>query len=146
MRDESGQLGGLEGLAFGVLVFVVGTLVVVNAWAVIDAKLAAASAAREAARAFVEATDIGAADEAAQRAADDAIIGYGRDPDRMELARDDTSFGRCDRVTFTVRYKVSLGAIPLLKRAAATFTAEARYSEIVDPFRDGLSGEARCVA
>ena len=33
VKDESGQLGGLEGLAFGVLIFVMGTLVVVNAWA-----------------------------------------------------------------------------------------------------------------
>jgi hypothetical protein len=145
MRDESGQLGGLEGLAFGVLVFVIGTLVVVNAWAVIDSKLAAASAAREAARAFVEARTIDDAEADAHRAATAAIEGYGRDPDRMDIFHDDVGFGRCERVTFTVEYRVALGAIPLINRAATTFVAAARHSEIIDPFRDGLPGEARCV-
>jgi hypothetical protein len=145
MRDENGQLGGLEGLAFGVLVFVFGTLIVINAWAVVDSKLAAAAAAREAARAFVESADLRSADSAALQAASDAIEGYGRDPDRMEIRRDDTSFGRCERVTFTVEYKVSLGAIPFLDRPAGTFVAGARHSEIVDPFRDRLRGEAGCV-
>ena len=145
MKDESGQLGGLEGLAFGVLVFVMGTLVVVNAWAVIDSKLAAASAAREAARAFVEARSVDDAEDDAQRAAGAAIQGYGRDPERMDISHDDVAFGRCQRVTFTVEYKVSLGAIPLLQRPAMSFVAAARHSEIVDPFRDGLPGEARCV-
>jgi hypothetical protein len=144
MTDESGQLGGLEGLAFGVLIFVIGTLVVVNAWGVIDAKLAAASAAREAARAFVEAPDLAGGDDGAQRAAADAIGGYGRDPSRMTVTRTATAFGRCERVTFTVEYPVSIGRLPLLKREAATFVAKARHSEIVDPFRTGLHGEAVC--
>jgi hypothetical protein len=145
VKDDSGQLGGLEGLAFGVLVFVMGTLVVVNAWAVIDSKLAAASAAREAARAFVEAKDISSAERDAHDAAAAAMVGYGRDPERMTIRHDDTAFGRCERVTFTVEYTVSLGAIPLLKRPAMSFVAAARHSEIVDPFRSGLTGEARCV-
>ena len=144
MRDEAGQLGGLEGLAFGVLVFVMGTLIVVNAWAVIDGKLAAASAAREAARAFVEANR-DTADDEANKAAAAAIAGYGRDPQRMDVSHSATTFGRCERVTFTVEYKVSLTAVPLLKRPGTTFVAAARHSEIVDPFRSGLPGEARCV-
>jgi hypothetical protein len=145
MKDEAGQLGGLEGLAFGVLVFVIGMLIVVNAWAVVDAKLAAASAAREAARAYVEAADQGDADEAAGDAAAEALRGYGRDPERMALRRDAGSYGRCQRVTFTVEYRVSLGAVPLIGRAATTFVAAARHSELVDPYRSGLPGEARCV-
>ena len=143
MKSEAGQLGGLEGLAFGVLVFVIGTLIVVNAWAVVDAKLAAAAGAREAARSFVE-SDPSAADGAAKTAAGDAIRGYGRDPDRMRLTRDATTLGRCVRVTFAVAYPVRLAAIPLLHRAATTFVAEARHSELVDPYRSGLPGEAHC--
>ena len=41
-------------LPFGVLIFVVGSLLIANAWAVVDAKLATTAAAREAARAYVE--------------------------------------------------------------------------------------------
>jgi hypothetical protein len=32
--DDRGQVGGIEVLPFGLLVFVVGTLLVANAWAV----------------------------------------------------------------------------------------------------------------
>jgi hypothetical protein len=51
---DDGFAGGLEALVFGVLIFVIGTLLVVNAWAVVDAKFATSSAAREAVRAAVE--------------------------------------------------------------------------------------------
>jgi hypothetical protein len=145
MTAERGQLGGLEGLAFGVLVFVVGALVILNAWAVIDAKVAAASAAREAARAFVEAAPE-AAEDAAMSAAREALRGYGRDPDRMDLRHDDVPFERCVRVTFVVEYRVALGSIPLIGKTASTFVAAARHSELVDPYRSGLGGEAHCVA
>ena len=144
MTNERGQLGGLEGLVFGVLVFVIGALVILNAWAVVDAKLAAASAAREAARAFVEAAPDDA-ETAAANAARDALRGYGRDPDRMDMHHDDVPFERCVRVTFVVEYRVSVGSIPVIRKTASTFIAAARHSELVDPYRTGLSGEARCV-
>jgi hypothetical protein len=47
---EEGQVGGLEAIVLGVLVFVFGTLAVANAWAVIDAKLVVDDAAAQAAR------------------------------------------------------------------------------------------------
>lgn len=56
-RDESGFVGGFEALPFGFLVFVAGTLLLVNAWAVFDSHLAASAAAREAVRSFVESDD-----------------------------------------------------------------------------------------
>ena len=37
---DAGQVGGIEALPFGLLIFVVGTLLIANAWAVIDAKFA----------------------------------------------------------------------------------------------------------
>ena len=58
-RDERGQAGGVEALPFGLLIFVVGALLVASAWVVVDAKLAVVSAAREAARTYVEAEDQG---------------------------------------------------------------------------------------
>ena len=56
-NEDCGQVGGIEVLPFGLLVFIVGTLLVANAWAVVDAKLAVTSAAREAVRSYVEADD-----------------------------------------------------------------------------------------
>lgn len=143
-RDESGQVGGLEAVVFGVLVFVVGTLVVVNAWGVIDAKLAAGAAAREAARAYVEAADGRHASSAAQDAATESMHSHGRDPAHMTMRVVSGGFSRCERVTIEVQYPVPLLVVPWIGRAGAGFTATARYSEVVDPYRAGLAGKARC--
>ena len=49
LRGDAGMVGGIEVLPFGVLIFVVGSLLVANAWAVVDTKFMVTSAAREAA-------------------------------------------------------------------------------------------------
>jgi len=144
-RDEAGQVGGVEGAIFGVLVFVFGTLIVVNAWAVVDAKLAAGSAAREATRSYVEARSASQAAVAAQRAAEEAIRGHGRQVERMSLRAVSGGFARCSRVTLEASYRVPLLAVPVLGRGGG-LTVAARHSELVDPYRSGLAGEAACGA
>ncbi|MGQ0520171.1 MAG: hypothetical protein ACT4PX_03330 [Actinomycetota bacterium] len=150
MRDEAGQVGGIEGLVFGVLVFVFGTLVVANAWGVIDAKLAVTSAAREAARTYVETTSEREAYPAALAASDAALTAHGRDRSRAELqievdgAGGPGRFARCARAAAEVRYVVPLVAIPLLGQAGNGITVTARHSEVVDPYRSGLPGTATC--
>jgi hypothetical protein len=143
-RDDAGQVGGIEGLVFGVLVFVLGTLLVVNAWNVVDAKFAVVAAAREAARAFVEAPDEASAADGAAQAAGEAIRGHGRRPERMRLAHVSGTFARCQRVVFEARYPVPLGAVPVLSGLGAELTVTARHTEIVDPYRAGLPGHADC--
>ncbi len=137
-------MGGVEAAVFGVLVFVFGTLVVANAWAVIDAKLAAGSAAREAARSYVEAPSASDAGLAAHRAAEEAVRGHGRQVERMKLERVSGSFARCARVTLEVRYRVPVVAVPVLAQGGSGFTVASRHSEVVDPYRCGLQGEAAC--
>lgn len=137
-------MGGVEAAVFGVLVFVFGTLVVANAWAVTDAKLAANSAAREAARSYVEARSASEAALEARRAAEEAIRGHGRRVERMELDRLEGGFARCARVTLEVRYRVPLVAVPVLGEKGSGFTVASRHSEVVDPYRSGLQGEAAC--
>jgi hypothetical protein len=146
MRDEDGQVGGVEGLLFGFAVFVLGTLVVVNAWGVIDARGAAAASAREANRTFVESssgsTYLALAE--AHAAAEEAIAGYGRDPERMDLVPESAELVRCARVTMRVDYPVPLISLPLLGRHGHGFTASARHSELVDPYRSGLADRGEC--
>lgn len=142
--DESGQVAGIEVVPFGLLVFVVGALLVANAWGVVDAKLAAEAAAREAARAYVEAPSAEAADGDATHAAAEALAGHGRDPARMELARTEGSFARCQRVTFEARYPVPVVVVPWVGGLGGGFTVRARHSELVDPYRAGLAGRADC--
>ena len=69
---EDGAIGGFEVLPFGFLLFVVTTLLLANAWGILDGKIAASAAAREATRAFVEssaADGAGAYEEATVAAA-----------------------------------------------------------------------------
>ena len=141
--DERGQ-GGIEAVVLGILVFVAGVLVVANAWGVLDAKLAASSAAREAARAYVEARSADVAPGAADAAAREAMAGHGRAPERATVALVSGSFARCDRVTFEVRYPVPMLTVPFLGSAGTGFVARARHSEVVDPYRSGLAGTAHC--
>ncbi|MGV3758684.1 MAG: hypothetical protein ACO1PW_03960 [Actinomycetota bacterium] len=50
LRGDRGQVAGIEAIPFGLLIFVLGGLLLANAWAVVDAKLATDAAAREAVR------------------------------------------------------------------------------------------------
>ncbi|MGH9077593.1 MAG: hypothetical protein ACRDY0_09125 [Acidimicrobiales bacterium] len=141
---ESGFAGGVEGLVFGLLIFVVGTLLVANAWGVVDTKLAAAAAAREAARSYVEAPDASTATADARGAADETLAGYGRDPGRATVTVVAGTFGRCQRITVEVSYAAPVVDLPLVGHLGAGEAVVARHSEIVDPYRSGLAGTAAC--
>ncbi len=143
LRGDRGQVGGIEALPFGVLLFVVGGLLVANAWAVIDAKMAVTSAAREAARTYVESTDPQRAYEGAVAAARDAIGSYGRDPTKLTVPRPDNDrYARCEEVTFEATYPIPAITLPWIGGFGETFHVTARHTEIIDPFRDGVPGEA----
>lgn len=133
----------MEAVVFGVLVFVLGTLVVANAWGVIDAKLAASSAASEAARAFVQAPAGTDPLAQARAAADQAMVDSGRSTARMTLLMAG-GLTRCTRVTAVVRYRVPVVRVPLLGGFGAGFVATAEHAELVDPYRSGLPGQALC--
>lgn len=141
---ERGQVGGIEGLVFGVLLFVFGTLLVANAWGVIDAKLAASSAAREAARTYVESPTEAAATAGAERAGLEAVVAHGRRQERATVDLSRAVFERCARAVVEVRYEVPLIAVPLLGQAGNGITVSARHAEVVDPYRSGVPGTASC--
>ena len=140
---EDGAVGGLEALPFGVLVFVVGTLIVVNAWGVVDAKMTVASAAREAVRAYVEAPVGADAEALAHTAAQETMNALGRTarPPQVTLSG---AFARCNRVSATVAYPVPALRLPWVG-GLGSFTARSTASEVVDPLRSGVAGEATCV-
>lgn len=152
--DDGGQVGGIEALPFGLLIFAIGTLLVVNAWGVIDAKLAVDAAAREATRSFVEAdvVDRAGTGPAELRAVDaglEALAAHGRDPRRgrvalTALAAPDGSatYVRCARATFTAGYTVPALSLPWIGGFGRAFEIESSHSELVDPFRDGVPGDA----
>lgn len=143
---DSGQVGGIEVLPFGFLVFVSVVLLLANVWGVIDAKMAVSGAAREAARAFVEHDDLRSASEASARRAGEALAAYGRNDGRASIAAPELSHGfrRCGRVSITVSYEVPAISLPFIGGLGALSDVSSTHSELIDPFRDGIAGAAQC--
>jgi hypothetical protein len=141
--NERGFVGGFEVLPFGFLVFIAGTLLISNAWAVMDGKLAASAAAREAVRAYVEARTETEAERSAIDAGMATIAGHGRDPERAEISWSvGPDFRRCALNTVVVHYRVPTLTVPFLGSFGSGFIdTSGRHSEIVDPYRSGLSVE-----
>ena len=143
-RGDAGQVGGIEVLPFGLLVFVVGSLLVANAWAVVDAKFTTDAAARQAVRTFVEGDEESVAHRAAIAAGLEAIEGHGRDPGRATITSvGPASLSRCVRVTFEAEYEIPAISLPFIGGyGQAPFRVRSTHSELVDPFRSGVPGEA----
>jgi hypothetical protein len=141
---EEGFAGGLDGLVFGLLIFVVGTLLVATAWGAVDTKMAVSAAAENATRTYVEAPDAATAGPAAQAAADEVLAGYGRSPARGQVTLVSGGFARCERVTIEVRYPTPIIVLPFIGRVGAGPSVAATHSELVDPYRSGLAGTASC--
>lgn len=137
-RAQDGFVAGAEALVLGVLVFVVGTLIVVNAWGVVDAKFATAAAAREATRAVVESrpdADLQAVAEAAARA---TLDGHGRGGAAPSVtAVGEGALRRCAEIGYEVA--VTVPAVAAVGEAAlGEFQVTSRHYELVDPYRSGL--------
>lgn len=141
--DEDGVVAGLEALAFGVLVFVVGTLVVVNAWAVVDARFATAAAAREAVRAVVEAPEVGLTgaelEERARTAAAQALAAHGY-PGPPVLSGPPVSQTRCATIEITAELEIVPTVLPWVTQPLS-YRVTSTYAEVLDPFRAGLDGD-----
>jgi hypothetical protein len=143
IRDEAGQLGGIEALAFGMLILIVGVLVVSNAWGVIDAKTAAREAAREGARTYATA-QTSSPSQAAALAAEAAgttlsDMGYSPAPGGNQLTQG--VFQRCAVITWEVAVRVPAFRLPWIRSTYSFFTASAFESERVDPYRSGVPGD-----
>ncbi|MGB3054728.1 MAG: hypothetical protein WBB52_07750 [Acidimicrobiales bacterium] len=143
-RREHGVIGGLEVLPFGVLVFVSFGLVIANAWAVVDAKLAVESAAREAGRAYVEAHDPGAAPGEATAAALAATEAAGRDPTRLILTAEGGAYQRCAVVEHAARYRVPALTIPFIGSFGSGITVTGTHRSVVDPYASGVGRRNLC--
>jgi hypothetical protein len=146
VRDDRGQAGGWEVVPFGLLVFVIGTLLIANVWAVIDAKFAVVDAARAGARAYVRADNGPAAATASSRAAAAAIAAHHRSRDRVTYPgpRALPRFERCAVVVVTVRDTIPALSLPFIGGLGRGVTVVGQQREIVDPYRSGLPAGGAC--
>lgn len=142
--DDGGSVGGAEVLPLAVLTFVVGTLLVAQAWSVIDLRFTLDAAARDAGRVAAETGDPGAAAAAARR----VVAGAGRDPAALVVTgptyRDRSGrpapFGRCATAEIDLAYDAPTVGVPVLGRLGGGITVRASHAEAVDPHRSDLAG------
>ena len=141
-RGERGFVGGSEGMLFGVSVFVFGLLIMFNAWAVVDAKMAVGSAARETVRTLVESDGHTGTATAAGQNAFAATSNFNLRGLEGPTLRG--RFERCGRISATYTYEVPAISLPGGIGWGSGFTVSATHTELVDPYRSGLEGEATC--
>ena len=136
VRDERGAIGGMEMLPLGFLVFVVASLMIVNAWTVVDSWFAVSTAAREGVRVYVESEP----DEAwpnARARVQQVMDDYGRGDRAIAPAAPEPAFERCNLVTITAGYELAFINLPFVGEFGALATIEASHSERIDPYRSG---------
>lgn len=137
--SERGAVG-IEMLPLGFLVFVVGSLMIVNAWTVVDSWMAVSTASREGARVFVESPPDDAWPAAEARIVD-VMNDYGRGtrtiPPEPPTIEGDGSYARCAVVTVTVEYDLAFITLPFLGGFGSIDMIEGRHSERIDPYRSG---------
>lgn len=154
LQPQGGFVAGSESLVFGCLIFVVGTLLVVNAWGVVDARMTADAVARQVARTLVEAdpddglgADLrsvaaGVADQMGRPTA--VTLGY-RDAGGSAVTDPAKLLVRCQRVTVTATLATSTVHLPFVDNDwGPPWQVTGTHTEVVDPFRSGLPGEADC--
>lgn len=153
---QDGFVAGGEALALGLVVFVVGTLLVLSGWRLVDGKLAVETAAREAARAVVEAPVAVLADPVASHGAADGIArsvmvahrGADDVPDatwRFVSTRVVGATARCAPITATVEIQVDTVRLPLIGGGLGTVTLTGQHTERIEPYRSGLPvGGVQC--
>lgn len=135
-REERGAIGGAEMLPLGFFVFVVSSIMILNAWTAVDSWLAVSTASREAARVFVE-SDPDDAWPAARERIVEVMSDYGRAERLVPPDAPPGAFERCAVVTVTVGYELAFITLPILGGFGSLTTIEATHSERIDPYRSG---------
>ena len=132
---DDGFVGGSEVLPFGLLIFVAGILIIVNAWVAVDTKMTLDSAAQVMSRTITEANrlDPVALDALARETIAD--LGLDSGPVSVEVEPADAILVRCQRVKVTLSYPVPALTLPVLGRIGETIDVHATASELVDPYR-----------
>jgi len=138
---EEGFVAGAEALIFGLLILLLATFVVLNAWVALDTRFAVAGAARDAVRAVVTApvgADLG---EVAITAATGAFAAQGRDLAHLEVewlgGGGPPAQARCAEVRLQVRTVVDVVAVPRWTDRSS-YRVAAEHAERIEPFRSGL--------
>jgi hypothetical protein len=95
---------------------------------------------------YVEASDHRTGIEGAEAAARSTVSAHGRNPDKARITGPTSAaaFARCNHVSFTVSYSVPALTLPFIGGLGSGVVVRSTQSEVVDPFRNDVPGEAVC--
>jgi hypothetical protein len=144
LRSDAGFIGGTEVLPFGILIFVAGTLMIMNLWAVLDTKMAVDGASREGARAVAESDGRPDADSKAEAAATASLSAHNRTFNgtiSIGYPEANDPWRPCAPATVMVEQRVPLINLPFLGAMGGPDVAvRSTHSELVDPYRSRATG------
>ncbi|HTO00554.1 MAG TPA: hypothetical protein VL068_07750 [Microthrixaceae bacterium] len=114
-RDERGLAGGIEGLVFGVLILLIGSLAIINIWAMIDTRAALDAASREFLRTYTEQQSVGEARLMGEAAARESLRARAARIEGLSfVVEQPDGFGPCSPVTVRISATVHWFKVPLL--------------------------------
>ena len=130
---ERGLVAGAEALAVGALVLLAGMALMVNAWAVVDTRMALDSAAREYLRTYTEADSRNEAAAAATSAATGVL---GRRVATTAIEDLTETFGPCAPARVRMTSEVPVMHIPFLDAGWGVHTVTVDAAELIDAHRE----------
>lgn len=140
-RGENGQAGA-ETIPLGILVFVAMTLLVVNVWSVVDARMTVDSAARDYLRAYTSASTSNVARTRGSAAVASTIEARHRSGDTLSIEAPGELFGPCRAATVTVTLTVPAIRLPFLGSLGTTHVS-ASQRELIEPFGAAIGPDLR---
>lgn len=141
-RGERGVVAGADGLAIGILVLLVGTLLVVQLWSAVTTRATLDEAAAEYLRAWTAAADPASAQRDGQAALTAALAGSRIRTRSLEVTGPDPSrFGPCAPAEVTVAATVPALRVPVLG-VVGSLRVRAHHAEMVPPHREVVAGAA----
>jgi len=140
-RGQGGFVAGSDGLIFGTLVLLCGSLMIINAWAVIDTRVALDSAAREYLRTYGEQPDGPTARAAGERAARTVLSRRGTDSSHLTFTIEPRveSFGPCQLAEVGLIVTVPAIEVPFLDGVGSR-SVTVTHTELVDAHREMSTG------
>lgn len=136
MRSDRGAVAGLDGMFFGLLIFGIGVLAVVNLWRAVDARRVADATAREYLRAWTEAPSAAEATAQATAAAKLRLDAAGWPASSLEIdGADPATFGPCAPAEVSITIHLRPIRIPMVDSLGPEAMTVTR-SELIDPYRE----------
>lgn len=131
-RDERGQAAGIETIPFGILVFIAGTILAINVWAVVDTRMAVDAAAHAYLRSYTAASSRDVARLAGDAAARHSLEARGI-TGTATISAPTQVFAPCRVAEVTISVQVVAIRAPFLEGIGTT-SVRAREAELIEPF------------